>query len=172
MRIRAAEPADAAAIHDVSVASCHAAYADVLDDDAFLEMVDDPSRVPDLRSRLVDAATAPSVVYLVAENDTGVVGFVQCLYGDHRPAHVDEGAAYLKSLYVRPGRWGEGIGSDLLAAATDRLPDCLERVQLGVLAANDVGRRFYEARGFEKVGDGTFEAGDVTYDTVVYARDR
>ncbi len=164
-----AGPADAAAIHRVSVAACRAAYEDALDDHAFLDAVDDPARAERLRGRLEDVAGADRVVYLVAEND-GVVGFVQCLHGPHRPDHVPEGEAYCKSLYVHPESWGEGVGTRLLRAAIDRLPPDCSALRLGVLAANEHGKRFYEARDFERVGEGTVEVGGTTYDTDVYRR--
>lgn len=172
MRIRPASPTDADAIHRVSVASCRAAYGDVVDD-AFIQMVAEPSRVETLEDRLVDAESADPVVYLVAETpDTGtVVGFVQVLSGTYRPEHVDPGAAYLKSLYVHPDRWREGIGSDLLAESLARLPASISHVRLGVLSANDAGKRFYEVHGFERVDTGSFDVGAVTYDTEIYARE-
>jgi ribosomal protein S18 acetylase RimI-like enzyme len=168
VRIRAAVPADVEAIHHVSVASCRAAYEDVLDDDAFLRRVDDPSRVDALRARLDDAGSDGSLVYLVAV-DERVVGFLQLVSGSRRPEHVAEDAAYLKSLYVHPDRWRDGIGSRLLDAGLARAPDGLDRVLVGVLAANHVGRELYERRDFERIGTGTFDVGAVTYDTVVYA---
>lgn len=171
MRVRHATPADADAIHGVSVASCRAAYEGVLKHDALLEMVDDPSRVGELRTKLSEVESAETVIYLVAERTDGVVGFLQLVFGDRRPEHIDAGSAYLKSLYVHPDAWGEGIGSELLADGLDRLPDRLDRVELGVLAANDVGKRFYESRGFEQVDTGTFDVGDVSYETDIYAKD-
>ncbi len=176
--IRPAVPADAPAIHDVSVASCRAAYADVLDDHTFLEVVEDPSRVSSLRERLADANTGSGLIYLVAEREEsgtgldtdGVVGFVQLLYGETTPEHVDDDDAFLRSLYVHPDRWGDGIGTALLTAARDRLPQATERITLGVLEANEIGRRFYEARGYEPVTERHFEIGDARYPTVVYAK--
>ncbi len=170
MQVRSAAPADAAAIHRVSVASCRAAYEDVLDDQTFLEVVNDPSRVDTLADRLESVATADGVVYLVAEREGALVGFVQCLHGDDRPDHVPEGEAYLKSLYVHPDSWGEGVGTRLLRAVIERLPPDRSGLRLAVLTVNERGKRFYESRGFERVDEGTFETGGVSYDTDVYAR--
>jgi ribosomal protein S18 acetylase RimI-like enzyme len=168
MRIRPADTTDAEDIHRVSLASCRAAYEGVLDDEAFLDMADDPSRIDALRQHLADTASDESVVYLVAETDGSVVGFLLCLYGIDRPRHVDENDAYVKSLYVHPDVWNEGIGSELLEEGLARLPPELDRVQVGVLAANEIGKRFYEARGFERMDDGTFEVGGGTYEAHFY----
>lgn len=170
MIIRAATPADAPAIHRVSVASCRAEYIDALDDPGpFLARVADPSRIEALRDRLETVAENDKIVYLVAD-DGAIVGFVQVLAGERTPEGVPLSVAYLKSLYVHPDRWNEGIGSHLLDTALTRLPDTVERVRLGVLAANEAGKRFYERRGFEHVDDGTFKTGGRSYSTEVYAR--
>lgn len=170
MYIRSAEPTDAERIHQVNVASCRAAYEDVLEDDAFLEMVDDDSLVEPLRTKLAETAADESLIYLVAQQDSSIVGFLQLLHHDRLPEHIDNDDAYLKSLYVHPTAWNEGIGTALLEKGLDRLPDGLDRVQLGVLSANDIGKRFYKSHNFERIDKGTFEAGEVTYETDIYAK--
>lgn len=65
---------------------------------------------------------------------------------------------------MHPDRWREGIGSALLdrveRTATENRGDVL---RLAVLAANGLGRSFYEARGYEQRGerDAAFD-GDVS----------
>lgn len=164
--IRPARPADAEGIHAVSVASTRAAYEGRLHDETFLRVVDDERRVESLRSFLGEAAGADDVVYLAAADDERVVGFVQLLSGDRVPA--GSGGAYLKSLYVHPDRWGEGVGTRLLSAGLDRLPAGVDHVRVAVLSVNDLGREFYEARGFEWLESETFEIGGVSYDTEIY----
>lgn len=164
-------PADAETIHRVSVASCRAAYEDVLDDEAFLDMVDDPSRADALRAYLSDTEADEPVVYLVAETEGVVVGFAQCLSGDERPPNVDGDEAYLKSLYVHPDNWRDGIGSELLREAISRLQRTVTRVRVSVLAANTIGTRFYEIHDFEQIDNGTFDVGAVEYETTIYVRE-
>ncbi len=170
MHIRSAAPTDAGAIHRVSVASCRAAYEDVLADDALLEMVDDDSRIEPLRATLTETAAVDSVIYLVAERESSIVGFLQLLHHDSLPDHIDDDDAYLKSLYIHPTAWNEGIGTALLEEGLSRLPDELARIQLGVLRANEIGKRFYEAHNFERINQGTFDVGAVTYETDIYAK--
>jgi ribosomal protein S18 acetylase RimI-like enzyme len=62
------------------------------------------------------------------------------------------------------------VGSALLDAVVDRLPDEVAVVSLDVVASNDLARGFYEDRGFRPVADGTYEVDDVAYPTERYAR--
>ena len=58
-------------------------------------------------------------------------------------------------MHVRPGHQGRGVGARLMAeiAAWCRThhPDC--GLYLWVLAQNEGAQRFYERRGYERVGE-------------------
>ena len=73
---------------------------------------------------------------LVTE-DEGVVGFVATA------------GARLDQLFVEPAHQGRGIGTRLLTTALARMPPT---VMLNVFEGNGPARRFYERRGFRKVG--------------------
>ena len=77
----------------------------------------------------------------VAEVDHAIVGFVAV------------GGEWVDQLYLDPTWTGQGIGSRLLAQATDALP----LVRLYCFQANLGARRFYERHGFriEAFGDGS-----------------
>jgi len=152
------------------MASCRAAYEGVIDDPALLEMVEDPSRIEDIRSRLADAEADDRIIYLVYETDDEIVGFVQMRVGEQAPDHVDDETAYLRSLYVHPEFWNCGIGTELLRAAMSRLPEGTKSIKLSVLSNNEIGKEFYKKHAFEKVGTGTFEIQDVCYDTNIYSK--
>lgn len=79
--------------------------------------------------------------------------------------------AELTELYVHPDYWGEGIGTALLEAGIDRLPDATEGIVLEVFADNERGRGFYEAQGFEQTGTGTYRVAIMGYDTAIYRRE-
>lgn len=87
---------------------------------------------------------------------------------DETKDFVGADEAGLKELYVDPAHWSAGVGTALLEAAVDLADDATALV-LETLAGNDVGRRFYEARGFERRGTSTFEVAGEPYETVVYA---
>lgn len=111
--------------------------------------------------------------YLVAESEGGaVVGYALFVRGAGTKDFVDPdaGEAELRALYVAPDHWDEGIGTRLLEAGIEDLPAAIERLKLETFAANDRGRAFYRARGFEAVGRSTFEVEGTEYPTVVFAR--
>jgi GNAT superfamily N-acetyltransferase len=84
---------------------------------------------------------------------------------------VEDGVGGLGALYVDPDWWGAGVGTRLLAAVTAALRERgADRVEARVLAANEVGRAFYEARGFEPVTEATTTLFGETVLEVTYAR--
>lgn len=104
------------------------------------------------------------VVLLVASaGEVGVVGFLSAA-----PAADDPGLFHLSQCYVDPDRWGEGIGSRLLATAETSMADRgADRVRLGVMAENDRAVGFYEAAAYERVGafhDDRLEVDGYTYE--------
>jgi ribosomal protein S18 acetylase RimI-like enzyme len=78
---------------------------------------------------------------IVAISGGGIVGFI-ATQGD-----------WIGQLYVRPDRFGQGIGAALLDAGASDMPI----VQLYCFQANFGARRFYERHGFiaDTLSDGT-----------------
>lgn len=109
---------------------------------------------------------------LVAADDGGTVrGYAVCLWGENETKDsVRDGEAELKELYVDPDYWGQGIGTALLEAGIERLPDDINSLALEVLEGNDVGVGFYEARGFDHDGMAAFEVDGDRYPTRVYRK--
>ena len=58
------------------------------------------------------------------------------------------------AIFVDPDEQGSGIGRMLMDAASSSRPF----LELNVFEANEIGRRFYEAYGFEVVGRHVGEA--------------
>lgn len=171
MTIRPAEPTDAEAISQVLAASAEAAYAEILTDEHLRTRFIDIN-VDALEDWLNRARSDEDVVYLIAEADGVATGFIQFVCGPHAPDRVDPGVAFLKSLYVRPRDWRAGIGKRLLAEGRARLPASIDSIELAVFTRNKIGRGFYETEGFERAGEGSFEIGDASYDTTIYATSR
>ena len=96
-----------------------------------------------------------------------VRGYVFVRWAGTKP-FVGPSEAGLKELYVHPDWWGGGLGTSLLGAATDTLPPGVDGVALEALADNEVGRSFYESRGFDPDGHGEIEIGDDSYKTIIY----
>ena len=62
---------------------------------------------------------------------------------------VSVGKGFLSTLYVLPVYQGGGVGSALHDLALDRLrAQGFQEARLWTLERNDVGRRFYERRGW------------------------
>lgn len=104
-----------------------------------------------------------SLLLVATLDGDDVVGFLAAGPDDEVP-----GLFHLSQCYVEPARWGEGIGSRLLATAEAAMVDRgAERVRLGVMAANDRAVGFYEAAGYERVDsfyDDRLEVDGYTYE--------
>jgi ribosomal protein S18 acetylase RimI-like enzyme len=141
MIVRKAEAADADAIARIYVESWRDSYAGLVPDHVLTGM-SRRRQAADWRGVIAHGRHAQRV--RVAEGTAGILGF-----GSTGPARYSglpyQGEVY--TLYVDPGRRGEGIGRTLLEAlfgalAEDRMGSAL----LWVLAENPA-RYFYEAVG-------------------------
>ena len=109
---------------------------------------------------------------LVAAVDGAVRGFVDVRWGEENTKpFVGPDEAGVKAIYVHPDWWGDGIGTALLERGLDELPDGVETVRLEALADNEVGARFYEARGFERTDRIERDVAGETRPLMVYARE-
>ncbi len=139
VEIRPATAADIDAIRDIAEDSWYAAYGGILDPEtiaiAIAEYYD-----PALLEAAVDL---DEIVLYVAETDD-VVGFASA-----EQTWADE--VELHTIYVRPDRWGEGIGTALFERVRSwaRERD-VDRIACGVLVENVIGIGFFEAIGFHR----------------------
>lgn len=142
--VRPANEDDARAIQQVARESWHAAYDSIVGADAVDDRVDswyEPGKL------VTDDVERESRPFFVAEVDGAVVGFVEAV-----PAKADGTTAHLYRIYVAPDHWERGIGRSLLERVEAVLRDRgIERLELSVLAENDVGVRFYESAGFDRI---------------------
>ena len=148
MRLREATPDDADAVAAVAADAWWAACSAALSADAVRAALADLYDEAFLSEIAAEAAAQAEFRFLVAveaaENGERVVGFASAAR-----EWADE--AELFTLYVDPDRWGEGVGSELLAAleawAADRGAG---RLVCSALADNPVAVGFLESRGFER----------------------
>ncbi len=148
-QVRTAVPDDAAALAAVHVRSWQAAYRGVLSD-TFLDSLTPETRLDWWRGRL--ARVPPRWDVLVAEEEGEVVGFASTGTTDDADRR-DPTWGELYALYVEPGRWGRGVGQNLLEASETRLRKAgFTDALLWVVAENERARRFYEAGGWEEDG--------------------
>ena len=161
-----ADTADVRDVARVNARAWQAAFDGVVPDEVLEEL--DPSLTDAEAAAGLEARRGDREAFLVAEDDGRVVGYAYVRWGEETKAFVGASDAGLKELYVDPDRWGRGVGTALLERGLERLPEDVERLRLETLADNEVGRRFYEARGFERTGTSTAEVVGESYPAVVY----
>ncbi|MFG2770879.1 GNAT family N-acetyltransferase [Streptomyces sp. NPDC048350] len=149
MFIRAALPADAAAIAAVHVRSWQVAYRALLPH-PYLDGLDVEERTAVWSARL--EAPEPASVLVATEAGGRVVGF--CAFRASPDDDLDAATTgEIAALYAAPEVWGSGVGRGLLAASEEALAaDGFREAALWVLADNTRGRRFYEAAGWRPDG--------------------
>jgi ribosomal protein S18 acetylase RimI-like enzyme len=145
--IRPYTDGDAEAVERLRVAGWKAAYRGMIPD-AFLD-----SMPVDVETRRERSGRRPAGgVESMAVQDRTVVGWVAggpSRDDDRQGAHQGE----IYACYVLPWAWRGGVGSRLMAHATEALGAAGRGdVTLWVLEANQQARRFYEACGFRPDG--------------------
>ncbi len=136
--LRAATPADAAAIAALHARSWRATYRGLYDDDYLDGPVTD-ERDRAWRERL-GSPDAKRVTLVMQGEGSGLVGFV-CGLMDHDP----QWGTLIDNLHVAPDHKGSGLGRRLLHAFADRLVMTSDTrpVHLFVLARNAGALAFY-----------------------------
>jgi len=89
-----------------------------------------------------------TTLLLVAEEKDKVVGFA------NYSAVNEEGEAELGAIYIYPSYQGTGIGTALLTEGVKELAG-VKKIYIDVEKDNTVGKRFYEAKGFQVVKEYT-----------------
>ncbi len=145
------------------------AYADLLPGSVLERVTVDPGREEIDRwvDRLPDG-NDPGVAF-GASVDGHVRGYIFVRWGETK-SFVGGSEAGLKEVYVHPDWWGGGLGTRLLGTAVDALPPDTEALTLEALAGNEVGRSFYESRGFSLDGHSEISIDGDVYETVIYRR--
>lgn len=165
--IRDALPEDAQGIAQVHVRSWQQAYRELLSSD-FLDSLS--ATLPRREAYWRDAITRGEGDVLVAAVDGQVVGWIavgSCRDQDRSGAEWGE----IQALYVLADLWGEGIGTALWQAGSERLFEQGHNdLLLWVLAKNARAIRFYQRHGgLEQPGSRrSLVRGGVTLEEVRY----
>jgi ribosomal protein S18 acetylase RimI-like enzyme len=124
--------------------------------EGFGHLLGSRARTPERRERWRADLADASLGWVVAEDDTGVVGFVGT--GACRDP-VEPGLGELHTIAVDPCCWRQGVGRRLMDTALRRLHDDHRFAVLWTVAGYERGRSFYEATGWFPLGweraDGT-----------------
>lgn len=148
--LRAARPADAAAIAGIHVDAWRAPHADISPSEATAANGYD-SRLSYWKKLLVHS---PQGVFLAGDDALGPMGFVSC-GAAHDPIRTEAGnfRGEVYALFVRPVCQGMGLGQKLLEAAIGNLRKAgYSAVMLWVPADNTVCK-FYERMAGQPIGD-------------------
>ena len=154
MKLRVANPPDAAAIAGLHAESWRQAYRGMLRDD-YLDREIYAERTALWEARFRES---PDNQYVIVAGEGGqMVGFA-CTYGNDDA----EWGSFLDNLHVAPEYKRRGIG---LALMTETAAWCRQHypqagMYLWVLASNAAAMRFYEALRGVKSGEGTWTPPD------------
>jgi ribosomal protein S18 acetylase RimI-like enzyme len=149
--IRPATTTDAEAIARVDIASWRGAYSEILSD-SYLSSLD----VSERAGRWNAAVAARDVTVLVAEDESGTVGFTSV--GPSRDEDAEPGNLEIYAIYLHPRAWGSGVARDLMRTVLDGLaPGTV--VSLWILQGNERAQHFYRRHGFQP--DGTERIDDI-----------
>jgi ribosomal protein S18 acetylase RimI-like enzyme len=149
--IRPATTTDAEAIARVDVASWRGAYSEILPD-SYLASLDVDERAGLWRT----AVTARGTSVLVAEDETGPVGFTSV--GPSRDEDAEPGDREIYAIYLHPRAWGTGVARDLMRTVLGSLSPGTA-VTLWILEENERAQHFYRRHGFQP--DGTERIDDI-----------
>jgi len=95
---------------------------------------------------------------LLAEEDGELLGFTAC--GESRDPDATSGDGEVRTFFVAPGRWRQGVGRALMEAALDDLRERgYTEATVWSFDANARANAFYEAHGFAR--DGTERSEEV-----------
>ncbi len=143
LRIRSAQPEDAAAIARIHVAAWQAAYAGIIDA-AYLAALSVAQRETYWAQAI--AQNKPELL-LALDGEGNVTGWIA--FGDCRDVGAPATTGEVWAIYVDPTRWSQGAGQLLWQHARARLlVQGKTAANLWVLAANQRAIRFYAALGF------------------------
>ncbi len=130
--VRAADPADAAAIRDVAIAAWWATYSGRLADETIDRL-------------LVRAYAEERIGVRIERHEVLVAGWADAVDAFAEVVDRDD-HVQLVAIYTRPSSRGRGLGSALLVALVEAHPG--EDLAADVLVDNELAEPFYAARGF------------------------
>lgn len=162
MEFRSLGPGDEALIGDIARRSLESSYAAIIPSDVMTTAVDQWYSA----DRIEAYRTDPEIAFVIAEEDSQPVGFAQCQIQE------DLGQARILWLHVEPESRGSGVGRNLLEYTRTQLRERgIDSITAAVLADHRTGITFYEAHGFEQLGERTVDIGEATFQELILRAD-
>lgn len=114
---------------------------------------------------------------LVAEVGDKVVGRVRMAWDSEADSFVEPEEAQLRSMYVHPNNWREGIGTALAEEAFGRVPERFSKFAVEVFEENKSAVGFYRNLGFKAEEESSLGPEDISIltekrKTLVMRKDR
>jgi GNAT superfamily N-acetyltransferase len=148
--IRPATAADAGAMRALWDASARAGFADLLPSGHPF-----PSFDPDRLAALL----AEELVLVLVDEEGGVLR-AHSSFGTSRDTDVPASVGEVRSFFVSPTTWRQGVGAGLMAVVLEGLAEMgFEEATLWSFEGNERANAFYERQGFER--DGTTRTEEV-----------
>ncbi|EEY04484.1 GNAT family N-acetyltransferase [Brucella neotomae] len=141
MWVRSASEADLEAVHELLVSTWHATFDDLLGRETVNAVTGRWHSPAALKANL----KKPYSEFIVADNGEGGIN------GMAFASQTEDGKASLHQLYVRPQIQFTGIGTMLLSEIEMAFPD-VRTMRLEVIERNEKSVRFYERKGYVRVG--------------------
>lgn len=114
---------------------------------------------------------------LVTEVGGKVVGRIRMAWNSEADSFVKPEEAQLRSMYVHPNYWRQGIGTALVEEAFERVPERFSDFVVEVFEENESAVGFYRDLGFETEEEGSLGPEDISIltekrETLVMRKDR
>jgi len=162
--IRNARVSDAEDIEELNTKSWLKAYEGIIPEEKMEEHISYP------QDRLKEKKKDDKLIFLVAvveEKVVGTINFCWSKENTHDFINLNNGEAQLRSVYLHPDYWGEGIGTKLFNEGKEKLPDNIDILKVESIKENEIGRGFYSKLGFEEIEKSQVELFGDKYDTVI-----
>lgn len=113
------------------------------------------------KGRLMLEVGLPENIFMLAESDDKVAGYVKLREGKKRPEFGSDPAIEIARIYVAKDFLGKGVGKLLMQASLDIAKQKEKKIiWLGVWEKNSRAISFYTSWGFRKFGECDFLLGN------------
>ncbi|MGG0716973.1 GNAT family N-acetyltransferase [Robertmurraya massiliosenegalensis] len=138
--IRESQIDDVKQIQEIARKSWHATYEGIIPLEIQNQFLSSAYNEEMLQRRISHS------LFLVAEEKEKIIGFA-----NFSPVKA-EGEMELGAIYLTPEHQGKGVGGALLHKGVELSPDA-RKVFINVEMDNQIGKRFYEAKGFKVISE-------------------
>ncbi|AFZ74880.1 GNAT family N-acetyltransferase [Natronobacterium gregoryi] len=169
--IRRATADDISGIQRVVANSWRDAYDGLISEEQLVELTDRPAEFyPEERfQRKLNDEELLFFVALAGDEVAGLINF--CWGEDNTHEFVESDGCQIRSLYLDPRFWREGIGTSLFETGREAIPGEIDELFVEVLSANERGRAFYESIGFTQIDHRTVTLYGEPLETQLYRRE-